>query len=164
MIYLALYHGHRGGTGWRVWAARFTDGLTRILTRGRYSHCELAVRLPETAGEQEYECYSASLRDGGVRRKIMPLPSAKWDLIELPDSVGERLHGLWQETQSQGYDLSGAFGVVFGLPENRVRPLAEINVNQHADQGADAQPQREFGFRPVVFPKFAPKQADDVGG
>ena len=121
MIYLALYHGHRGGTGWRVWAARFTDGLTRILTRGKYSHCELAVRLPETAGGQEYECYSASLRDGGVRRKIMPLPSAKWDLIELPDSVGERLHRLWRETQGQGYDLPGAFGVVFGLPENRKR-------------------------------------------
>ena len=121
MIYLALYHGHRGGTGWRVWAARFTDGLTRILTRGRYSHCELAVRLPETADGQEYECYSASLRDKGVRRKIMPLPSAKWDLIELPDSVGERLHGLWKETQGQGYDLPGAFGVVFRLPENRRR-------------------------------------------
>ena len=121
MIYLALYHGHRGGTGWRVWAARFTDGLTRILTRGRYSHCELAVRLPETAGGQEYECYSASLRDKGVRRKIMPLPSAKWDLIALPDSVGGRLHGLWKETQGQGYDLPGAFGVVFRLPENRRR-------------------------------------------
>nr|DAN48806.1 MAG TPA: cysteine peptidase [Caudoviricetes sp.] len=121
MIYLALYHGHRGGTGWRVWAARFTDGLTRILTRGRYSHCELAVRLPETAGGQQYECYSASLRDGGVRMKVMPLPAAKWDLIALPDSVGGRLHGLWEETQGQGYDLPGAFGVVFGLPENRRR-------------------------------------------
>ena len=120
-IYLALYKGNRDGTGWRVWAARFTDGLTRILTRGRYSHCELAVRLPETAGGQEYECYSASIRDGGVRIKTMPLLSAKWDLIELPDSVGERLHGLWQETQGQGYDLPGAFGVVFGLPENRRR-------------------------------------------
>ena len=84
MIYLALYHGHRGGTGWRVWAARFTDGLTRILTRGRYSHCELAVRLPETA---EYECYSASIRDGGVRMKTMPLPADKWDLIPLDDAV-----------------------------------------------------------------------------
>ena len=121
MIYLALYHGHRGGTGLKVWAARFTDGLTRILTRGRYSHCELAVRLPETAGEQEYECYSASLRDGGVRMKTMPLPADKWDLIPLSDGVGERLHGLWEETQGQGYDLPGAFGVVFGLRENRKR-------------------------------------------
>ena len=119
MIYLALYHGHRGGTGWRVWAARFTDGLTRILTRGRYSHCEIAIRLAGQNSEPQYECYSASLRDKGVRRKIMPLPSAKWDLIPLPDSVGERLHRLWRETQGQGYDLPGAFGVVFMLPENR---------------------------------------------
>lgn len=120
-IYLALYRGRRDGTGWRVWCARATDWLTRVLTRGKYSHCEIAVRLPETADGQEYECYSASLRDGGVRRKIMPLPSAKWDLIPLPDSAGERLHSLWQETQGQGYDLPGAFGVVFGLPENRRR-------------------------------------------
>ena len=122
MIYLALYHGHRGGTGWRVWAARFTDGLTRILTRGKYSHCELAVRLPETADGQEYECYSASLRDGGVRMKTMPLPADKWDLIPLDDAV---LHahtvGLYLRTAGQGYDLPGAFGVVFGLPENRRR-------------------------------------------
>lgn len=121
MIYLALYHGHRGGTGLKVWVARFTDGLTRILTRGRYSYCEIAIRLAVQDSEPQYECYSASLRDGGVRRKIMPLPSAKWDLIELPDSVGGRLETLWSQTQSQGYDLPGAFGVVFGLPENRRR-------------------------------------------
>lgn len=120
-IYLALYHGHRGGTGWRVWAARFTDGLTRILTRGRYSHCEIAIRLAGQDSEPQYECYSASLRDKGVRRKTMPLPSAKWDLIPLPDSVGGRLETLWAQTQGQGYDLPGAFGVVFGLPENRRR-------------------------------------------
>ncbi len=120
-IYLALYRGRRDGSGWRVWLARATDWLTRVLTRGKYSHCEIAVRLPETAGEQEYECYSASIRDKGVRRKVMPLPSAKWDLIALPDRVGERLHSLWQETQGQGYDLPGAFGVVFGLKENRRR-------------------------------------------
>ena len=51
----------------------------------------------------------------------MPLPSAKWDLIALPDSVGDRLHSLWDETQGQGYDLPGALGVVFWLPENRRR-------------------------------------------
>ena len=122
MIYLALYHGNRGGTGWRVWAARFTDWFTRVLTRGRYSHCEIAVRLPETADGQEYECYSASLRDGGVRMKTMPLPADKWDLIPLDDAV---LHahtvGLYLRTAGQGYDLPGAFGVVFGLPENRKR-------------------------------------------
>ena len=120
-IYLALYKGRRDGSGWRVWPARFTDGLTRVLTRGKYSHCEIAVRLPETAEGQEYECYSASIRDKGVRRKVMPLPPAKWDLIPLPDGVGRRLETLWAQTQGQGYDLPGAFGVVFGLPENRRR-------------------------------------------
>ena len=120
-IYLALYKGRRDGSGWRVWCARATDWLTRVLTRGQYSHCEIAIRLAGQDSEPQYECYSASLRDGGVRMKVMPLPSAKWDLIALPDSVGERLHSLWKETQGQGYDLPGAFGVVFGLPENRRR-------------------------------------------
>ena len=118
MIYLALYRGRRDGSGWRVWAARFTDWLTRCLTRGRYSHCEIAVRLPETEDEPQYECYSASVRDGGVRLKTMPLPAEKWDLIALPDGVQERLPGLWQATQGQSYDLPGALGIAFRLPEN----------------------------------------------
>lgn len=122
-IYLALYKGRRDGTGWRVLLARFSDWLTRFLTRGQYSHCEIAVRLPETAGGQEYECYSASIRDKGVRRKVMPLPTAKWDLIQMESTseAHERLQRVWKETQGQGYDLPGAFGVVFGLPENRRR-------------------------------------------
>lgn len=122
-IYLTLYKGRREGTGWRVWAARFTDGLTRVLTRGLYSHCEVAVRLPETATGQEYECYSASIRDGGVRCKVMPLPEAKWDLIQMePTSEAhERLQRVWEETQGQGYDLRGALGIAFGLRHNRRR-------------------------------------------
>ena len=120
-IYLALSKGRRDGSGWRVWCARATDWLTRVLTRGQYSHCEIAMRLPETADGQEYECYSASIRDKGVRCKVMPLPSAKWDLIPLPDDVGGRLATLWAQTKGQGYDLPGAFGVVFGLRENRRR-------------------------------------------
>ena len=43
-IYLALYKSHRDGRGWRVWCARATDWLTRKLTRGQYSHAEIAVR------------------------------------------------------------------------------------------------------------------------
>lgn len=116
MIYLALYHGHRGGTGLKVWVARFTDWITRVLTRGRYSHCEFAVRLPENDGEQPmYLCYSSSLRDGGVRRKTMLLPRTKWDLIPITDDaqLEIRLQQLWEKTQGQPYDLSGSLGVVF---------------------------------------------------
>ena len=111
-IYLALYKGRRDGTGAQVWAARFTDWLTRVLTRGQYSHCEIAVALD---GGQ-FECYSSSIRDGGVRCKTMPLPAAKWDLIELPDSSGSlktNLAAVFNRTQGQRYDLPGALGVVF---------------------------------------------------
>ena len=44
-IYLALYKGRRDGTGIQVQAARLTDWATRRLTRGIYSHCEIAVAL-----------------------------------------------------------------------------------------------------------------------
>lgn len=116
-VYLALYKGRKSGRTPKALAMRFADWVIRKATRGIYSHCEIALAL----GDGVFECYSSSLRDGGVRCKVMPLPSAKWDLIALPDSVGGRLHSLWKETQGQGYDLPGAFGVVFGLPENRRR-------------------------------------------
>lgn len=118
-ICLALYKGRRDGTGTQVWAARFTDWLTRKLTRGQYSHCEIAV---DTGGGQ-FECYSSSIRDGGVRCKYMPLPAAKWDLIPLPSTpeAHEQLQRVWAATEGQGYDLMGALGIAFGLPQNRRR-------------------------------------------
>ena len=123
-IYLALYKGRRDGTGAQVWAARFTDGLTRILTRGRYSHCEIAIRLDGQNSEPQYECYSASLRDKGVRMKTMPLPSEKWDLIALPDVAGSlkaNLAAVFARTQGQRYDLAGALGVVFKTRQRHER-------------------------------------------
>lgn len=110
--YLALYKGHRDGSGWRVWCARATDWLTRILTRGQYSHAEIAYGPAEVG---EYDCISSSVRDGGVRAKTMPLPADKWDLIPLPDSINEhgQLDRLYRNTVSQPYDWFGAVGVVF---------------------------------------------------
>ena len=120
-IYLALYKGRRDGSGWRVWRARATDWLTRALTRGQYSHCEIAVR--EHPQASVYTCYSASIRDGGVRCKVMPLPEAKWDLIPLPSTpeAHEQLQRVWMATEGQGYDLRGALGIAFGLRHNSRR-------------------------------------------
>ena len=85
-IYLALYRGRRSGSGLKVWLARAADWLTRKITRGQYSHCEIAIRLPENAADTAplYECRSASIRDSGVRMKVMSLPPDKWDVIPLP--------------------------------------------------------------------------------
>ena len=107
-IYLALYKGRRDGTGIQVQAARLTDWATHRLTRGIYSHCEIAVALDSG----RFECYSASIRDGGVRRKTMPLPPDKWDLLPLPDISG-RLKARFAQTQGQAYDWPGALSVVF---------------------------------------------------
>ncbi|WP_225747655.1 cytoplasmic protein [Eikenella sp. Marseille-P7795] len=110
--YLALYKGRRSGRGWRVLAGHGTDWLTRILTRGQYSHAEIAYG-PGSGGV--HDCLSASVRDGGVRAKTMALPADKWDLFPLPDSINEhgRLDRLYRHTVSQPYDWFGALGVVF---------------------------------------------------
>lgn len=128
-IYLALYKGRRDGTDARVWAARFSDWLTRKLTRGIYSHCEIAVATDVAVGTitrgqykgratdiRQFDCYSSSIRDGGVRHKTMPLPATKWDLIPLTDPSGSlkaNLAAVFARTQGQCYDLAGALGVVF---------------------------------------------------
>lgn len=52
--------------------------LNRLIcwwTGSQYSHCELVVRGT---------CYSSTIRDGGVRAKVMALPSDKWDVVDLP--------------------------------------------------------------------------------
>ena len=53
----------------------------------------------------------------------MPLPSAKWDLIDLSTDplLAARLFTVWQLTRAKPYDLTGAFGVVFKFRENPKR-------------------------------------------
>lgn len=103
MVYLAFYKGtteHKG-------IARLSDWLTRLITRGPYSHCELAVTLPSG----EYTCYSSSVRDDGVRCKVMPLPGDTWDLVPLsiePALIEE----YFQQRKGTPYDWFGAIGFV----------------------------------------------------
>lgn len=65
MIQLALYKGQ----------GDWFNALIRWWSRSRYSHCELVINGT---------CYSSSIRDGGVRGKVMALPADKWDVIDLP--------------------------------------------------------------------------------
>lgn len=116
-VYLALYKGRRDGAWYQpnVAAARLGDWLIRTFTRSPYSHCEIALHK----GGGQYACYSASIRDGGVRAKTMPLPADKWDLIPIRDAEAhDKVWALYQATIGARYDYIGALGVV--LPVRQV--------------------------------------------
>lgn len=111
-VWLACYKGrteHRG-------IARLADWVTRKVTRGIYSHCELAVER----GGNEYLCYSASFRDRGVRGKLMPLPEDKWDKLPLQSSLQE-VEAFFRKHDGKRYDWQGAIGIVLGNKEQRNR-------------------------------------------
>ena len=110
-VYLALYKGRKSGRSPKALAMRFADWVIRKATRGIYSHCEIAVAL----GDGVFECYSSSLRDGGVRAKTMPLPPDKWDLIALPNVDAAYVAAYFGQTQGRGYDWLGVVGFPWGL-------------------------------------------------
>lgn len=106
-IYVAFYKGRKGGKGIKVQLARLADWAIRQATGGIYSHCEIAVAL----GDGRFKCYSASLRDGGVRRKVMPLPPHKWDLVQVSDGLIDSTRTLYRHSVGEPYDLIGALAV-----------------------------------------------------
>lgn len=108
-VYLALYKGRKQIQSSKDLMYRIIDWVIRKATRGEYSHCEIAVRLPDG----QFDCYSSSFRDGGVRCKRMELPSDKWDLIELPkpNLTYGRTMKLWRETKGRKYDIKGVLAV-----------------------------------------------------
>ena len=108
-VYLAIYGGRRDGAWYRpgVAAARVSDWIIRTLTGRPYSHCELAV----PCADGQYDCYSSSIRDGGVRFKTMPLPPEKWDLIPV-DVNPEQVYEALAATFGAKYDWLGATGVI----------------------------------------------------
>ena len=111
VIYLALYKGRRDGAWYKpdIAAAHFADWAVRLLTRSPYSHCELAV----PRDDEQYDCYSSSIRDGGVRVKTMPLPLSKWDLTPIRQANAyAELASHFAATRGQAYDWPGALGIV----------------------------------------------------
>lgn len=118
-VYLALYKGRkRGKTPRELWQ-RLMDWAVRWATNGQYSHCEIAVKH---SFADDYHCYSASLRDGGVRSKTMPLPADKWDLLEIRDvDAYDKVWALFQQTRGAKYDYCGALGLVLPIRQARQR-------------------------------------------
>ena len=119
MIYLALYKGHRNGHWYapRVALARLSDWLIRQVTHGKYSHCEIAIAHDDGL----YSCYSSSIRDGGVRYKLMALPSEKWDLIALPNLSLQRVQDFYDQTRGAKYDWAGCLGIALPALRQNVK-------------------------------------------
>lgn len=124
-VYLALYKGRKTGKNPTALLARFSDWLTRKLTRGIYSHCEIAIERTEQWGQYdyrtEYQCFSSSIRDGGVRAKTMALDKEKWDLIPLKAVSAEQIYDYFNRTLGAKYDWWGALGIVLGIKQKRSR-------------------------------------------
>jgi hypothetical protein len=66
----------------------------RLWTGSQYSHCELVV---------DGWCYSSSVMDKGVRRKLIDLTSGSWDLVKLPWADPEYVRGYLNKTDEQSY-------------------------------------------------------------
>ena len=130
MIYAAFYFGKPGKHESLAYRLRcfIGDGLTKLFTHGRYSHCELAIPTEDkdSQGRVIYKCYSSSIRDKGVRCKLMPLPKEKWVVvpISLFHTYEYRLHNeetllkFFEKHKGKPYDFMGALGVVTGAKQS----------------------------------------------
>ena len=114
-VQLALYRGP--GT-------TFTHKLAHIITcavlsvRDRrwcpFSHAELVI---------DGVCHSSSVRDDGVRRKIITLSRDRWVVIDMPRVDADAALRRFEEREGRGYDWPGALR--WGLPFLRQRPRAD---------------------------------------
>lgn len=117
-VYLALYKGKRNIKRPLDRVKRVIDFAIRQITNSPYSHCEIAVQIQS----DRFVCYSASLTDGGVRKKVMPLPSDKWDLIAIDDpAIVVRTEKLFAQTTGAKYDFLGVTGVVLHNAHSKSR-------------------------------------------
>ncbi|WKT00552.1 enoyl-CoA hydratase [Gallibacterium salpingitidis] len=123
-VYLALYKGKRDGHSLYSYWCRLGDWLIRKFTRGIYSHCELAVKKETNFTDRYdcdtyYECYSSSVRDGGVRCKIIDVTNGKWDLIKLDNITAAQIEYYYRLTKGRKYDWLGAIGIILGIKDRR---------------------------------------------
>lgn len=69
-MHLALYKGPP--TGYLIHT--MSHYATRLWTWSKYSHAELVI---------DGMCYTSSIRDGGVRVKLIDLNSGRWDSVPI---------------------------------------------------------------------------------
>lgn len=116
-IYVAFYKYKRPVKSLQSLWFRVADEVTKFFTKGKYSHCELAVEQEDGS----FLCYSSSVRDKGVRKKVIDIKEQdKWDLEEVTHLkvTSESIEEFYQNTKDKKYDLTGALGVVLRLKDN----------------------------------------------
>jgi hypothetical protein len=78
-----------------------------------YSHIEVVIL--DT-------CYSSSLRDGGVRSKVIDLNTGKWDIFDDPKTKPALALSIFNLHKGRKYDITGAGKWWFKfLPERKDR-------------------------------------------
>lgn len=90
---VAFYKGTRHGL-----AGIYNRGV-RVVTKGKYSHCEVIFSDGMSA--------SASFADGGVRFKFIKYDPAHWDFIEIPDAFEPRIRKWFEDHDGELYDVLG---------------------------------------------------------
>lgn len=119
-VYLALYKGRpRKGDPLKVRLMYVADWLVRFFTQSQYSHCEIAI--PDVSRQGIYHCYSASIRDKGVRDKWMRLPAERWDLMPV-QAIPEQIEVFFKKTKGAKYDWTGVFRFLLPfIPQSKQR-------------------------------------------
>lgn len=70
-----------------------------IVTKGKYSHCELIFADGMSA--------SASFVDGGVRFKSIVYDLGKWDFVDVPKKLEKQARAWFERHENDKYDLLG---------------------------------------------------------
>lgn len=107
--YLAFYKGPAKDSFHKL-----SHQATCYWTKSKYSHVELVI---------DGMCYSASARDGGVRKKVIPNlnDSGRWDIFEVKIDKEFALN-LFKYAEGLGYDYLGVTKFVLPfIPESQTR-------------------------------------------
>ena len=100
---VAFYKGTKGGL------PGVFNRAVRWWTNGPYSHCEVVLwRLSDGRAV----CGSSANLDGGVRREILDLDPARWDIVEVPWARQSAALDWFCNHDGDGYDTLGLFGFV----------------------------------------------------
>ena len=91
------------------------DKLIRWWTNSEYSHVELII---EELGKGFYLCGSSSLRDDGVREKVIYLNNSRWDILEIPVKDENYAKEWFRVNYGKKYDLLGQLNVISPYPQS----------------------------------------------